>query len=124
MKTFVVFSILLVGIFCATHSKHHHHHSIRKVKNHKKMTPKALDLDNHFGYHPFASPYGPQPNYQSFEITGMSGPVTIVTNPSFSIQNIASSMCQISIQPAYEICRALNDCGMCATSPYCGLISF
>ena len=87
---------------------------------HRKKTPKAIDLDNHFGYNPYISPYGPQQNFQTFQITGAAGPVTVMTGPSFPFQAIASSACQISIQPAYEICRKLNDCGICSTSPYCG----
>lgn len=121
MKAILLLLLLIAFSVCKKHLKHHGHTKLRRFKKHQ-ITPKAWDLDNHFGFHPLASPYGPQPNYQTYQITGGSGPITVIAGPGVTSQAIMSSACQISIQPAYEICRKL-DCGLCASSPYCGYCS-
>lgn len=79
----------------------------KKLLNKKRQTPKAFDLNDHFGYHPLDSPYGPQEQK-----------VIYVSQPD-SIALV--SPCEVSLQPYYDTCSLLSSCGLCTASPDCGI---
>ena len=82
------------------------HHTKKKLHHRNVLTPKADDLNNHFGYHPFNSPYGPQEKKLIYVSSLEPQPVY--------------NLCEITVQPYYDDCSQLSTCGLCATSPYCG----
>ena len=97
MKLFILFSLLILS----TISIKKHHHKLNKRKT--KKTPQGFELNNHFGYHPLASPYGPTNQ--------------IIGNNQIPVQND----CNLEIVPNYQICSSLLSCNDCSNSPVCGI---
>jgi hypothetical protein len=71
MKTIKKLILLTIAICLLTYgyTKSHKSHNSNKSKSHhkhKKYTPKAIDLNNHFGGPQIGSPYGPSASYDDY----------------------------------------------------------
>ena len=106
-------SLILIFLFfsiCSPLFAKNSHHSQKKLHHKHKITPKADDLNNHFGYPSDDSPYGP--HHEKIVVVNTINAPTVI------------SPCDITIQPYYDICSPLLTCGSCSSSPYCGKAQF
>lgn len=88
-------------------------------------TPKGLTLNNHFGARPNQSPYGPQPElvkkvFSRTKADGKTEEKTEVKIIHLRSRDNDIKQCEIEQKLYYPLCFALNDCDLCAASPYCG----
>lgn len=85
-------------------------------------TPKGLDLNNHYGADPEASPYGPQPTLQRQEawILDKNGNKvsTILTKIIHTSKD--SKGCDISTFQNFQMCLDLEGCDLCSAAHQCG----
>ena len=101
-------SIVLIFLFfsiCSLLFAKNSYHG-QKLHHKHKITPKADDLNNHFGYPSEDSPYGP--HHEKIIVVNTINAPTLI------------SPCDITVQPYYDICSAQLTCGSCSSSPYCG----
>lgn len=86
-----------------------------------RKTPKASQLQNHFGYSSMSSPYGNEvqekPNIHMMTEEGLISGHNL-PNPQTSF--VASASCDIALQPYYSICHDINDCEVCSSTNKCG----
>lgn len=108
---FLNFAILLSClVLVSSNAKYSDKKNHKKTHFKHKQTPKAFDLNNHFGYSSVDSPYGPHHNK------------LIVVNAVPSVAVVPQ--CVISVQPFYDHCSPFVTCGSCTSSPYCGRFCF